>query len=209
MGLVPPAWTGTRVYPKSRGAGYLDQLRICLPYPSDFKYSEVGIHETIERLYFKGNRLSRKFADKKPGLIALYGAVYFKTPLHPRALIHSQLNNNTFLYLFKYNGVQNVYVHLGGLPDYIEKGVAHGDEIPYLFYREEFTKDEERSVSSTFVNMWYDFAKNGDPNPIEDAKLWPKFTKDDETYMDIDVINSPRNDWVSSWTDDLSCAVPA
>ena len=70
-------------------------------------------------------------------------------------------------------------------------GVAHGDEVPYIFGTlpgksritpADAVTGEDRAVAALMTAYWTNFAKRGDPNG-EGVPAWPRFTDGDRRVM--------------------------
>ena len=70
----------------------------------------------------------------------------------------------------------------------IQPGVAHGDDIPYIFQTLDAAFDEiserDREVSRMISAYWVNFAKTGDPNG-RGLPEWPAYSADADTLLDI------------------------
>ncbi|XP_073818495.1 juvenile hormone esterase-like [Musca autumnalis] len=91
-------------------------------------------------------------------------------------------------YLFKYKGRYNYFK----LDDAL--GANHLDELLYLFYSPLltpiFTKnDPENEIIERLTRMWYEFAKNSDPNNQSDEYLkdlqWPLYRPNNKEYLEM------------------------
>ncbi|XP_014212729.1 esterase FE4-like [Copidosoma floridanum] len=105
----------------------------------------------------------------------------------------------TYVYKLTYMGDQpTIYNYDHGRQPY--QGVAHADELSYLFYhyymREDGNEDQfpkegtkDRYVMERFLRMWYNFALTGNPTPeLDDQYItttWKPSSKDNLYYLEI------------------------
>ncbi|XP_015595248.1 cholinesterase [Cephus cinctus] len=94
-----------------------------------------------------------------------------------------------FLYKFMYNGK-------GGIHDEVYRtkihGVAHGDEIPYVFktiLAENYAPNSRDEITSRrLARLWANFVKHGNPVPTQNDELlisWPRYTEQYQDYLEI------------------------
>ncbi|KAJ8682085.1 hypothetical protein QAD02_017877 [Eretmocerus hayati] len=108
---------------------------------------------------------------------------------------------STYVYTFSYMGNEPTIYQFDKGPQPL-KGVAHADELSYMFYltymREEGEKyqnqypregTKDRLVMERLLQMWYNFAISGNPTPTLDGKIittaWLPSRKETLHYLDI------------------------
>lgn len=73
------------------------------------------------------------------------------------------------------------------------RGIAHQDDLFYLFYTSSFpmfeNNDPEIPLVEKMTAMWANFAKNGEPidrgNSIFNDVTWEKYTEENLAYLEI------------------------
>jgi len=123
------------------------------------------------------------------------GDYAFVAPMLRDAKAYSQEGLKTYSYLFNHTPVHSPY------PGWI--GVSHGMEQGFLFGGPFKTlswlltmlvpkySETEKDLSLNIMKMWTNFAKNGNPSPLEHSAFskitWPEFTKDEQPILVIDL----------------------
>ncbi|XP_044756103.1 juvenile hormone esterase-like [Coccinella septempunctata] len=95
----------------------------------------------------------------------------FVRPIQKFAKLLAQ-HSPTYLYKFHYQG------SLGGVSNRTSTGVAHAEELGYLFRRDNIKATASDELTrSRMIKLWTNFAKYGDPTPENDQLLqnqrWP------------------------------------
>ncbi|KAL3278472.1 hypothetical protein HHI36_013791 [Cryptolaemus montrouzieri] len=113
-------------------------------------------------------------------------------------------NAPTFLYEFCYEG------GLGGKVDRATPGVAHGEEVGYLFRNNITANVTDALTRSRMIKLWTNFAKFQNPTPYQDPllqnQIWqpidPNSTDVNYFNIDYDLTSSinPRNSSMEFWT---------
>ncbi|XP_046629890.1 venom carboxylesterase-6-like [Neodiprion virginianus] len=110
------------------------------------------------------------------------------------AALQQQLNlagNPQYLYTFNYLGSLSFTFFYGGST--VEYGVAHGDDLIYLFPLESTFQIFNKTMSSadlemveTMVELWTSFAINGTPaiSGVDGTTTWTQYSTDDN-YLQI------------------------
>ncbi|RVE42048.1 hypothetical protein evm_013306 [Chilo suppressalis] len=122
----------------------------------------------------------------------IYGDAISGFPTHRMAnLMCRHSPHKVFYYEFAYIGNHSHYEDpVTGKP----KGVAHHDDMIYLFslsYRFPFITADDENPDSRMVDfmthMWYNFAKNGDPNPLDGGiPSWPAMSPQRRHFLRIE-----------------------
>ncbi|XP_044757493.1 juvenile hormone esterase-like [Coccinella septempunctata] len=127
----------------------------------------------------------------------------FVRPIQQFALLLSEFTK-TYLYEFHYEG------GLGGIVNRTFPGVAHSEELGYLFRRNISANELDHYMSKRMVKLWTNFAKFRNPTPEPDDlfqnQIWLPIspTSKDMDYFRIDVdlkssVNPKRNN-IDFWT---------
>ncbi|XP_049799264.1 esterase FE4-like [Schistocerca nitens] len=86
-----------------------------------------------------------------------------------------------YYYLFSFNGPLSSYP--GGA------GASHGDDIHYLFARDEVEPDSPSGIiQAQMTEMWANFAKYDDPTPEQTSLLtqtWKEYDESSQFYLEI------------------------
>ncbi|OXA44216.1 Acetylcholinesterase [Folsomia candida] len=128
--------------------------------------------------------MATKLTAIAPYVSNIFSTYYFKAPAFHKATLHSDIMD-TYLYHFEFyneNRNRSYYVDMGG--------VAHGDELHYLFkFDDEPYTDTEQAISSKMIEIFYSFMLYGKPTGETSKAGWPVVTKDSFPYMRINVEN--------------------
>lgn len=134
------------------------------------------IANEMRNRYFSGQPLNK---DKLNDFINLHSDYHFGIGLHMSAELYArkQSNSSAFLYDFQHDGKMNHFkkivemrLQINGL-----KGAAHCDEVFYLF-RQTRTDENDRpilgkslskSIANRMCKLWTNFAKYGNPTPMQ------------------------------------------
>uniref|UniRef100_A0A0A1WRX3 carboxylesterase n=1 Tax=Zeugodacus cucurbitae TaxID=28588 RepID=A0A0A1WRX3_ZEUCU len=154
---------------------------------AEFKdiYESNRIHDLSTRilnLYFGKEKDEVITKQDKPDpafdLLHLCSHKIFWHGLHRTALARTKhATANTYLYRFDFDSPTFNHHRLRFCGDECVKGVAHGDDLSYLFYLKESTKLEENTPEyatiQRMVSIWTSFAKFGNPNCADIApNIW-------------------------------------
>jgi len=130
--------------------------------------------------------------------------LFFKDSCHQMVVTHSKFNPNAYWYSFKYEGDVSLwtFMFIATLPP-IPHGVAHGDELIYLYYFPFGNGPEETVLSNRMLDVWTNFAKYGDPTPQEvpPTEGVPRFlpVTEDDAFMSIDATWSLDHNYSLTW----------
>ncbi|XP_058796124.1 uncharacterized protein LOC131666991 [Phymastichus coffea] len=107
-----------------------------------------------------------------------HASIIAKTSKHP-----------VYLYMFTYEGPYSCYMWSDGKP----YGVAHQDDLFYIFYTSTFPmigkNDKEAHLVDRMTAIWANFARTSEPIPKDNALFsgvtWEKLSPDTYNYLDI------------------------
>ncbi|XP_063240340.1 esterase FE4-like [Bacillus rossius redtenbacheri] len=144
----------------------------------------------LRQFYFQNRNVSTETAhnyiDLQTDAMYAYGCHY--------VVNHSVAHRvaNVFNYQFVYDGKNAAGRHP------TVQGVAHGDELFYLFYRPEHSSLQANStdlaVINTMVTMYANFAKTGNPS-IDNEVTWKYSTPEHRYYLSINDTPSLEEDF--------------
>jgi len=135
---------------------------------------------------------SGNFDLMKTGLIDLHSVFFFKGSSYRAMQLHAR-TNPTYWYSFEYKGRWSLYSLLFGFkPPPIPGGIAHGDELLYIFHLLYSLNGDEAVMSQKMVDMWTNFAITGNPTPegavhFDGSQMtsWPTFNNETSEYLRI------------------------
>ena len=146
----------------------------------NFSEEEKEVSRKMRKFYFGDEDVS---VENIHGLIDIFSDTVFWMPEHRAVTLLSTLPGQppVFEYLFS---------HLGALSFGGGYGVAHFDEVHYLFNPQasEFPalKQEDFTVRDLMVGLWTNFAKTGNPTSSSDFGFeWTPFDPDQPKYLNI------------------------
>ncbi|XP_004518268.1 esterase B1 isoform X2 [Ceratitis capitata] len=154
---------------------------------AEFKdiYPSNQIHDLSKRIldaYFGKNKdeviVKQPKQDPIFDLLHLFSHKLFWHGLHRVALARTKYATaNTYLYRFDFDSPTFNHHRLRFCGDDCVNGVAHGDDLSYLFYLKESSKLEKDSdeylTIQRMISMWANFAKLADPNcPEIRPNIW-------------------------------------
>jgi len=170
-----------------------------------------AVHDALADKFLSSARDSGDFMEMMAGLIDLHSVFFFKAGAFRNLELHSLKNPNSFWYSFDFKGVYSLY-SLFFPPSMIPPvppGVAHSDDLLYIFHFFTHQTEEEKTVSENMINYWVNFAYNGNPNqfPHSGSKpfnynvlpRWPAFDAIDREYLVIDANFKVSNNYMGSW----------
>ncbi|XP_053689289.1 juvenile hormone esterase-like isoform X2 [Sabethes cyaneus] len=142
---------------------------------------ELG--EEIKRFYFRGKSVCKETVIQLANLMGDYYFVIFNNAcaeLHARYQHQSPL----FYYNFSFDGLLNIYKKMLKMN---VPGACHADELAYQFLFRIVPIDVaadslEARVRYYMCRMWTNFAKYGNPTPVDDSSLsfrWDPVSKVD------------------------------
>ncbi|CAH3146091.1 unnamed protein product [Porites evermanni] len=118
-------------------------------------------------------------------------------PMTFEAIALAEAERSVYFYVFEHRP------DFSKLPELT--GAIHGDDIGFVFGApfakisplvESFTprySDIETGLSRYIMKLWTDFAKFGDPTGRDSPVKWPKFTKENQSYLALDVKPEENN----------------
>lgn len=166
----------------------------------------------IRKFYFGDEDITR---STKTELINMYSDAWFNVGTCESVKTHyKKFSSPVYFYHFAYRGrysVSNVYDIFG------EYGVSHADELQYLFsFNIRFFFDliklpvatEDLNVAHFMTNLWYNFAKTGNPTPEITEKIpvkWLPVQSEELEYFDIksstsfEMLKNFQSDRIAFW----------
>nr|WGO51731.1 putative antennal esterase CXE36 [Ectropis grisescens] len=136
-----------------------------------FELDDVEITELearLKQIYLEGNNVS---SEADAFAIDFFGDADFFGGVHTAAMLISKHNSPVYFYEFAHDGALNYVKKCEGT---VREGACHGDEGGYLLKNEVLTDqltDADEYVQNVMLELWTNFAKNGDPNPKSDNLL--------------------------------------
>lgn len=161
-------------------------------FPITFGYQELGF--TSHQMNWISTQIKEfYFGDKEMGgeatfqnLTNLYSDRAFFHGIE-KAISYHVKHNKVYAAILAHKGKFSLVSLLLGITENL--GVAHGDEVFYLFNRRDLRRaapyDEDEIVSKTFVSLWANFATNGDPGLERNGKTWEPLKTDKMTEKGI------------------------
>ncbi|XP_049799128.1 juvenile hormone esterase-like [Schistocerca nitens] len=156
------------------------------------KDDRVTTAREIRRLYFCDKRLDGSTIELYGDL---RGDLMFGYPALTAARIHSSVPAAQPVYFYHFDVVTTLNRARKMVVAENVTGVAHADELPYLFTSEAGKEDEipsdsvEAKTIARLTRLWTNFAKTGNPTPDHHDPLfavtWPPFSSEDRSYLDI------------------------
>lgn len=120
--------------------------------------------------------------------------------------MHHRRTSTAPVYLYRMSVESNLNLYKN-FAKITAPGVSHGDDIGYLF-NTQFTPPlqeaslEKKSVK-TFVKLWTNFAKTGNPNSDQLDINWQPIENNDLKFLDIGtqltIGNNPDNTRIEFW----------
>ena len=92
------------------------------------------------------------------------------------------------------------------------RGAAHGDDIAFVFdtwskaFPQLALSDEDRNATRIVRSCWISFARTGKP-ACEGAPAWPRYTRADDTLMEIGTSTQLRKNFRKSQLDAQEAAM--
>jgi hypothetical protein len=74
---------------------------------------------------------------------------------------HAKLNPNSYYYAFDYKGMWSTYLFDSTLGTPIPGGIAHVDDLIYLFQFFPIISENDIEVTKRYVDYWVNFATYG------------------------------------------------
>jgi para-nitrobenzyl esterase len=118
----------------------------------------------------------------------IWADIKFRLKSHRFAEFHSKFQKNTYVYVFNYEN--------------LTYGVSqHASEIPFIFGNLEdgggygiSNTEIERKISSTFMDAWINFIKNGNPNS-ESLPDWLPYNSESRNLMLLGIKSSLKENY--------------
>ncbi|NP_001136104.1 carboxylesterase clade B, member 6 precursor [Nasonia vitripennis] len=147
------------------------------------------LSDMIRTFYLDGKELT---VDSKEQFTTMTSDIFFVAGILMSSRIMSAREKSPiYEYLFSY------YAPFGIMKNLFKKeeGVAHGDELGYLFYSNAFQNKPEpgspaEKMTRTLTKLWANFAKEGNPTPSLDDDItvtWSP-TGQDDNYLEINSV---------------------
>ncbi|PNF36333.1 hypothetical protein B7P43_G00515 [Cryptotermes secundus] len=156
------------------------------------------ISDLLNEKYFQSGELGN-FTAMTPGLIDICGVALLKAATF-RFLLENSRQQRSFLYSFNYFGEHTKFGY--GVPvDYpFPGGVAHSDDLLYLFPLPSVVlNSEDRAISRTVVELWTNFAAYSDPAPANGVSFWPAMSTETGPYLRIDRTSEVRVNFLEEY----------
>ncbi|KAJ9588458.1 hypothetical protein L9F63_018191, partial [Diploptera punctata] len=168
---------------------------IPLDFPVDRNSEEVKeIANKIKRFYFEDRPFVTYNGNVFVRILKMISDIWFFKDINAAIQkLSERYKSPIYFYKFSFSGPFGIIKRLLGAEKM--QGVAHGDDLGYLFrmiLTSRITlppEDPSMVTLNRMVKMWTNFAKTGNPIPQEDNLLnvpWPPYTKDNHTYLNID-----------------------
>ncbi|GJQ76635.1 hypothetical protein Trydic_g15495 [Trypoxylus dichotomus] len=163
--------------------------------------SSKSIAEKIKAFYLGNNFTGLNFRDK---IYMLRTDTYFMRGIYSSVKHHAVTSPGlVFLYRFSVDAGLNIFKIMFKINS---AGACHGDDVGYLFKTALPLSIEPNGVEDKtirrMVKLWTNFAKIGDPNPIEDITWRPVF-QDEVNFLDIveklTMEESPEKERMKFW----------
>ncbi|XP_036329429.1 esterase B1-like [Rhagoletis pomonella] len=187
--------------------------------PTEVKYNHKDkenrvMGERILNLYF--GKQKDEVVTKQPtqdpifDLLHLFSHKLFWHAVHRTALARMKYATaNTFLYRFDFDSPTFNHHRLRFCGEDCVNGVAHADEISYIFYLQESSKlaedSHEKVTIQRMVGIWTTFAKFGDPNCAHiEPHIWLPIEKKSPDYglnisHEVQVMQIPDAPKLAAW----------
>ena len=95
-------------------------------------------------------------------LFQLHSVFFFKAGAYRNLELHSKKNPNSYWYSFDFKGTYSLFsIFFPSPPPPVPGGVAHADDLLYIFHFFSHVNDVEKTVSENLINYWVNFAYNG------------------------------------------------
>ncbi|KAF5277168.1 hypothetical protein FQR65_LT03874 [Abscondita terminalis] len=159
-------------------------------YDKDVENTKT-ISKELKKFYFEDKPIDNSSIAE---LVNLYSDGLFGFAVNRGAkLLAEKSNESVYYYRFNYKG-RHSYFYLPDSNNTVPYGVAHGDDLIYLFpntkrfasYKED---DPETDTIEKMTTMWTNFVRFGRPIPEQSENLdnvkWEPFTTKSKKYLDI------------------------
>ncbi|KAF6215479.1 hypothetical protein GE061_010233 [Apolygus lucorum] len=151
---------------------------------SGIKDPSGAIADVFNEHYFNRSQLGN-FTLMVPGLTDICGLLLLKSCIFLQAKKTYKFTD-TYVYTFNYQGHITKWGYNQGLTYPFPGGVAHSDDLVYLFPDDKGNLTErEKIMAKTMVELWTNFAISGKPTPATGVKEWPKMNHAHGPYLRI------------------------
>ncbi|XP_046631314.1 cholinesterase 1-like [Daphnia pulicaria] len=151
------------------------------------------------------------FTSMTPGLTDMCSVLFLKGPSYEISQLVSQHNPNAFFYSFEYEGRNSIFNYVfAGNPPPFPSGVAHADELIYLFIFPFASvppglNRTEEELSKKMLQVWTNFVIYGDPTPdgvplLDGIPKFLTYNTVDEYYTAIDDVWRTESDYTLTYT---------
>ncbi|XP_021914303.1 liver carboxylesterase-like [Zootermopsis nevadensis] len=157
------------------------------------------VSDLLNEKYFHPDKIG-DFKAMTPGLIDICGVALLKAATF-RSVLENSRQQPSYLYSFNYYGEHTKFGY-GEDTDYpFPGGVAHSDDLIYLFPQPDAVLNkEDRVISRTMVDLWTNFATYTDPAPADYVPSWPPVRTETGPYLRIDRISEVRKNFLEEYT---------
>lgn len=174
----------------------LDHIEMINTQPELFLPSNLNITdpdarkmhgESLRKFYFGDRQVTRENVNEFTKLLS--DSFFNAGVIMALDFIKAKNSAPIYLYQFNYEATFGFMKHLFGITD----GVAHGDELGYLFYAGAFKNLPEpgssaERMTSVMTKLWTNFAKDKNPTSNMDDDITVNWEPrgDDNNYLNID-----------------------
>ncbi|XP_029046685.1 esterase FE4-like [Osmia bicornis bicornis] len=174
---------------------FIDEIEVLNSEPERFLPDDLNITdsdlkkktgECLRKFYFGDKQVSKD--DLKEYTTMLNDVFFNAGELLSLDIIKARNSAAIYEYLFSYQAPFGLMKSLFGISD----GVAHGDELGYLFYSEAFKNLPEpgspaERMTNILTKLWTNFAKDGNPTSKLDEDITVNWEPlgEDNNYMNI------------------------
>ncbi|XP_014205458.1 esterase FE4-like [Copidosoma floridanum] len=156
------------------------------------KFSEIM--SAVRQFYLKNKAISQENAWNPVNLMTDIARINLNRKMID--LRNEHATAPTYAYNFSYQGNEPTFYSYDKDSRPL-RGVAHADELAYMFYIPYMKKDKpfpqegtkDRHVLERLIRMWYNFALTGDPTSMKDDRYvtttWPPSERNNLFYLDI------------------------
>jgi len=149
------------------------------------RYYEVT-EQRLTALYLEYAYCKNTQSERTRAMVEFFGDLKYNAPAEMTARILSRGNRNIYFYQFSHQ------------PSYKTRGLdvdsnvqaVNGDEFDFMFGHALYTikdaTDSERALAEAMMKAWTNFAKTGNPNPVNQMGTnWRQFKEGRRYYMEL------------------------
>ncbi|KAI9552097.1 hypothetical protein GHT06_022434 [Daphnia sinensis] len=151
------------------------------------------------------------FTSMTPGLTDMCGVLFLKEPSYETTQLASKYNADAFFYSFEYEGRNSIYNYVfAANPPPIPSGVAHADELIYLYVIPfpsipPGLNNSETELSMKMLQVWTNFVIYGNPTPdgvplLDGIPQFLRYSSAVEAYTAIDDVWRSEIDYTLTYT---------